>query len=157
MRYWLLAQALFSLLPALYAADEPRPEIFSPMTLLGEESQIENPKASLNGKVESVLWQQKRIEAATSGDAKEILLRSRLTKYDPDNQPIDETDHQIGETHSTNTYENGRLVSTRGKRFNQEGKQVGEEFWQTYQYDAAGRLLDLKRGSGEKLENHFVS
>ncbi len=37
------------------------------------------------------------------------------------------------------------------------GKPLGEEVWQTFKYDTAGRLLEFRRGRGQKLENHSVS
>jgi hypothetical protein len=157
MRYPLLALALFYCAPMPCLTAELKPEVVSLRTLVSEQNQVENPKASLSGKIESVFWQHVRIERSPRGENKEVLVRSRLTKYDADGRQIDTTDRQINETRTTKSYENGLLVSERGRNFTADGKPVGDEFWQTYQYDSAGRVLDLKRGSGQKLQNHFVS
>jgi hypothetical protein len=136
-------------------AAEPKPDVVSLMTIVVEQSQIENPQATLKGNVESILWEQIRVDRTSSGDNQEVLLRSRLTKYDADNRVIEVTERQQGETRSVNSYKNGLLVGMRGRSFNQDGKQVGEEFWQDYQYDAAGQLVDSKRGRGQKLDIHY--
>jgi YD repeat-containing protein len=127
------------------------------LTIVVEQNQIENPKATLNGNVESILWERIRVDRSPSGDNKEVLIQSRLTKYDADNRVIEVSERQQGEIHSVNTYKNGLLVGRRGRSFNKDGKQAGEEFWQDYEYDAAGQLVDFKRGSGQKLQNHYVS
>lgn len=157
MSHSLLVPAVFCLAPTLCLAAEPKPDVVSLLTLVGEQSQVENHSATLSGKVESVLWEHVRIERSSSGDNKETLFQSRLTKYDADDRAIEVTERQNGEVRSTNSYENGLLMSTRGRSFNAEGKPVGDEFWQTYRYDEAGQLLDLKRGRGQKLQNHYVS
>jgi hypothetical protein len=144
-------------IPTLCFAAEPKADVVSLLTLVGEQNLIENPAATLSGTVESMFWEQVRIDRSPSGDDKEIVVRSRLTKYDAANQAIEVSEQQNGETRSTNSYENGLLVSTRGRRFNPAGKQVGDEFWRTWKYDAAGRLLETKRGRGESLDNHLVS
>jgi hypothetical protein len=142
--------------PTISIAAEPKPEIVSPLTLVVEENLIENPKAILKGKVESVLWQHLGIQS-TAGEGKEVLAESRLSKYDADGRVIEVTERGLTETRLTNTYENGLLVSKRGRGFKTDGTPLGEEFWQIHQYDANGQLLDLKRGHGQKLENHYVS
>jgi hypothetical protein len=157
MRYSLFMSAVLCSAPALCADAEPKPKIVSLLTLVNEQNEIENQAAPLNGKIESMLWQQVRIEGLSS-ESKEVIVSSRLKKYDGDNRVIEEeVNRQIALDLSTNTYQNGLLVSTRTRTVNKDGKQLGEEFWQTYVYDPAGQLLDLKRGRGEKLENHFVS
>jgi hypothetical protein len=144
-------------IPTLCSAAEPKADVVSLLTLVGEQNLIENPAATLSGTVESMFWEQVRIDRSPSGDDKEIVVRSRLTKYDAANQAIEVSEHQNGETLSQNSYENGLLVSTRGRRFSLDGKQIGEEFWQTWKYDDPGRLVETRRGRGEKLENHVVS
>lgn len=157
MRRSLWVSAILWCVPTWGAGAEPKPEIVSLLTIVAEQDQVENPEATLNGNVESVFWEQLRVDRGPSGEEKEVLVRSRLTKYDADNRVVEVAEHQQGETHSTNTYQNGLLVGTRGRTFNKDGKQIGEEFWQDYQYDAAGQLVDLKRGRGQKLQNHYVS
>lgn len=141
----------------LCPAVEPKPPIISLLTLVAEQNQIENPAAILQGRIESLAWEHMRIERGSSGETTELSIHSRLTRYDVDGRVIEETDRQIGETRSTRTYSEGRLVSVKGRTFNKDGKQVGEEFWETYRYDPAGNLLDLRRGRGQTTENHFLS
>jgi hypothetical protein len=152
MYRWLLLAA------ALCQAAEPKPEIVSLLTLVTEQNLIENLAAVLSGNVESVSWEQIRVDRDASGDGKDVLLHSRLTRYDADHHVVEETERQSGgETRSKNVYENGLLVKSTGRSFRADGKQVGEEGWQTWKYDDAGRLLETKRGQGEKLQNHDVS
>ena len=158
MRYLLLVSAALRWAPALYAGAEPKPEIISLLTLVSEQNEIENPLAVLNGRVESMLWQQVQIRRSPSGESTEVLVSSRLTKYNADNRVIEEEVNRQGNVdRSANTYHNGLLTSTKGRTFNRDGKQIGEEFWQIYEYGVSGQLLDQKRGRGEKLQNHYVS
>jgi hypothetical protein len=154
----LLAAVPFCWISTLGFAAEPKPEIVSLLTLVGEQNLIENPAAALTGPVESMLWEQIRMDRSSSGADQEVVLHSRLTKYDTANRAIEITERQYGgETRATNSYENSLLVGTRGRSFNADGKQAGEEFWQTWKYDDAGRVLETKRGRGDKIENHIVS
>jgi len=141
----------------LCVASEPKPPITSLLTLVVEQAQVENSAAIPQGTVESIAWEQLRIQRGSSGEAMELPIHSRLTKYDVDGHAVEEVDRQIDETRSTRTYSQGRLVSVKGRRFSKDGKQVGEEFWETYQYDPGGNVLDFRRGRGQVLQNHFVS
>jgi hypothetical protein len=152
-----LVTALFCCVPLLCVAAEEKFEVVSLLTLVTEQDQIENSAATLSGRVETVIWQQFGIERSPNGEGKEVLANSRLTKYDNENRAIEITEHNKMETRETHSYENGLLMSTSGRTFTADGKPVGEEFWQTYQYDPSGQLVDFKRGRGQKLENHYVS
>lgn len=152
------ACTILFLFSTLSAASEPKPEIVSLLTLVTEQSQVENPNAVLNGRVSSVAWEQVRIEHDQRGENKEVLIHSIRSRYDAESHAIEEIDRQPSrEIHTTNNYENGVLVSMRGETISSDtGKPIGDEFWQTFKY-GKGRLLELRRGRGQKLENHVVS
>jgi hypothetical protein len=126
-----------------------------------EQDQIENPAAILQGRVESIAWEQLRIQRGSSGENMELPMHSRFAKYDVDGHVVEEIDRQnpetIAETRSTRTYSQGRLMSVKWQTFSKDGKRVGDEFWETYQYDPGGNLVDFRRGRGQSLQNHYVS
>lgn len=134
----------------VYQATEPVPETISPLTLLAEQNQIENPKSVLRGDVESVLWEQVRMED------KEFRLQSKLTRYDRDGRVVEESDPTRPGWRTIRFYENGRLMWTRARRV-ADAKSTNDDLVQTWKYDAAGRVLEFKRVRGQKMENHLVS
>jgi hypothetical protein len=138
--------------------DEPNPEIVSLLTLVAEQDQVENPKANLRGNVTSVDWEQVRVERTRSGSTKEVFLHSKFTRYDAEGHAVEKVDRESSsETRTINDYTNGALVSMRGRAFSKDtDRPIGEEFWQTFRYDAAGQLIEMRRGRGQKLENHFI-
>jgi hypothetical protein len=152
-----LVAALFCCVPLPCVAALPKFDVVSLLTLVNEQDQIENPAATLSGKVAAVSWRQIRIERLPNGEEKEVSVSSRLTKYDNENRAIEVIENNTRETRITHSYENGLLMSTRERNFTADGKPVGDEFWETYQYAASGQLVDFKRGRGQNLENHDVS
>lgn len=146
------------LLSRLSAVAEPNQEIVSLVTLVTEQNEVENPNAPLNGKVARVVWEQFRIEHDAKTKGKEVLIRSKITTYDTDGHATEQTDQQASrETRIVSRYENGLLASTKGQVISADtGEPVGEEFWQTFKYEK-GSLSDLRRGRGQKLENHLIS
>lgn len=133
-----------------YQTSEPMPEVISPLTLVSEQNLIENPKAVLRGSVESVKWEQ--VGMASS----ENVVHSKLTRYDRDGRVVEATDRWLAESRTTSVYESGQLARTSSRRL-VDGKPSGEETWQTWRYDVVGRVLETKRGQGEKLQNHLTS
>lgn len=140
------------------AAEEPRPQIFSWVTLVGEQSLVENPKAVLQGDVESMSWDEIRIDHAPSG-TKEVPLHSRLTKYDADAHVIEDVDQRSSQIRTVTTYlyQKNLLATIRARTLASDGNQRGPEFIETHRYDADGRLLEVRRERGQNLENHYLS
>jgi hypothetical protein len=149
MRIAILLSVAIVGLAAVPPGEPPKPPIVSLMTLVAEQAQVENPDAKLNGNIASVYWEQLRADGSVNN--------SRLTKFDDGNHAVEVVEKQLGETRSTNTYKGDLLAETRGRTFDASGKPSGEEFWQTCDYDTAGRLLVLKRGRGTTLQNHLIS
>ena len=146
----------------------PQPDFVSVVTLAGEGDWLrhfsEDPSPRKLDGVASVSWEEFRIAPGGPGGAGvEQPMGAGVRRYDGGGHETERVERNpsrdsVPESRMTSEYRNGLLVRTSSRSFLQAtGKETREEVWETFEYDAAGRLTEFRRGRGQKLENHFAN
>jgi hypothetical protein len=82
---------------------------------------------------------------------------SLVTEYDAHGREVTQLEKGgVTEAKTISTYQDGRLL-TRESTFTRDGKPGGPLEWNHWTYDAAGHLVDFRRGRGQTLENHYTN
>ena len=145
----------------------PQPGFVSFVTLEGEEdglaSSSEDPRAFQTGGVASVSWEEFRVAPGGSGAGVEQPMGSGVRRYDTRGHETERIERDssrvsVPEWRMTSEYRNGLLVRTSTRSFLQTtGQETGDEVWETFEYDAAGRVTEYRSGRGQSLGGHFTN
>ncbi len=83
-------------------------------------------------------------------------MNSIVSTYDGAGRLVEMIRKELGrESVTTNRYESSRLVSQETTFPNRP--QPSPKFWNYWVYDAAGKLIDCRRGAGDKNQNHWTN
>src|SRR5437764_835373 len=129
----------------------PQPPFITFLGLVAGQKLATDPSLQLNGPVAEVLYEELRSQATPAGPAGEAIESIR-TKYDELGRVIQKDRRAYGPAAKTvSRYEGTRLVSEETS-FDSNAQQPNA--WNYWKYDEHGKLIDYKRGRGDKLENH---
>lgn len=135
--------------------DVGRPPRAPLMTFLGivtSERMITDESLPLNGPVSEVLYEEVRAQRTPAAPAGEVITSIR-TKYDEAGRTIEEIRKQWNsETTTVSRYEGMRLVSQETTLLN--SKRAQSKFWNYWQFDQAGKLIEYRRGKDDQIQNH---
>jgi hypothetical protein len=146
-------------------ADVPGPPKSPPfysqisLILLGDH-EMQPPLPAPKGPVEEVQWEQSRV-VPSEPEKGLVLVRSIDVKYDAQQHEIERIDAEGNSPYkswskTTSVYRDSRLQSQETQRFG-GGRPPGPVQWRRLSYDGAGRISELRSGTGSSLENHYLN
>ena len=128
-----------------------RPPLITLLGVVVPAKMATDPSVLPKGAVAEVLFEELRAERLPAGPANEVVLSVKI-KYDDQGRVIEEIRKEYGgETTTRSIYQGNRLVGQ------ETAISVGRsqpKSWSYWTYDQSGKLIEYRRGSEEKIQNH---
>lgn len=130
----------------------PRPPLITVLGLAGLTKMTTDPSLPPSGPVAEVFYEEIRSRTMPAGPAGETIESIR-TKYDEQGRAVEKIQRAYGAvTTSIIRYDGDHLISEEATFSG--GRTEQPKAWNYWKYDEHGKVIDYKRGRGEKLENH---
>lgn len=137
------------------------PPIFSAMTAIWE-GQMDAPLPAPKGSVREVHWELARLLPGRT-DMTLTPKRSIIATYDAQQHEVKRVDEDPSSQHksvTTSVWENGRIQSRIYEGAPPASRaQAGtkQDRWDRWTYDPGGHVVEIQRGYGASLENHYLN